>query len=147
MLSSDNLQVGSYVTIPNGKMPPSDHSNVTPIAGNWLMPNAYHNEGILSYSVRRGVGNGQCVAYAKSASGLTQYSGNAITWTRYVNSQTPQKGAVVVLNVGKYGHLAVVTNITDKTITVSEQNFIGRYIIDSRNLNINDSDILGYVTH
>lgn len=93
---------------------------------------------------RKGVGNGQCVAYARHASGL-KHRGNAIEWKKFINSRIPKKGSVVVLNYGKLGHVAVVEAVSGGTITVSEQNYYGPYIINRRNISRNDPHILGYV--
>lgn len=94
---------------------------------------------------KKGVGNGQCVAYAKYASGLN-YSGDAIKWKKYINSKTPQKGAVVVLSSGKYGHVAVVKEIKGDKIILTEQNIKGLYVISTRTISAKDPKILGYVT-
>lgn len=118
--------------------------------GRYLMITAAILLGIVSFGLSaksasaKGVGNGQCVAYARYASGINYY-GNAITWKRHINSHAPVKGAVVVLNYGKYGHLAVVTAVGANTITVSEQNYKGKYVISSRVLSKHDPKILGYV--
>lgn len=95
---------------------------------------------------KKGVGNGQCVAFAKWAAGLPGCRGNAIEWTKYINSNEPKEGAVAVFDYGRYGHVAVVTDVKEDAITVKEQNYYGPYIISSRKLDKTDPHILGYVT-
>jgi hypothetical protein len=93
---------------------------------------------------KQGIGNGWCVDYARYVTGL-KYNGNAYLWESYINSDIPNIGSIVVLNEGAIGHLAVVIKIDNDTITISEQNYIGRYIISQRELPLNYKNIVGYV--
>jgi hypothetical protein len=90
------------------------------------------------------VGDGWCVSFVQ-AHGFEKYTGDAKDWVKYVNSKTPEIGAVVVLNESPLGHLAIVTSFTETTIDIVEQNYKHAYVINYRTLPINYSKILGYV--
>ena len=87
---------------------------------------------------------GQCVNFAKYVTKL-EYNGNASEWNKYINSETPQIGSIVVMHVGRFGHLGVVIKIEDDTITVRSRNWRGLWIISDDIFNIDDDRIVGYV--
>lgn len=89
------------------------------------------------------IGDGYCVAFVQ-AHGFSQYRGNAWQWKEYINSQAPKPGEVVVLNEGTMGHVALVISTGDK-ITIMEQNYVARYIVSQRELNLNDPSIIGFI--
>lgn len=88
--------------------------------------------------------NGTCVPYVKVLSGKP-YSGNAIEWTKFINSSRPSLGAVVVFDVGRYGHLAVVVRLYEDYMIVSERNYYGLWIVNERRVEFSDPTILGYI--
>ena len=71
---------------------------------------------------------GQCVGFVKYITNL-KYRGNASEWDKYINSEIPYINSVVVMNVGRFGHLGVVTKIEDDTITIRSRNWLGLWII------------------
>jgi hypothetical protein len=91
-----------------------------------------------------GVGNGWCVDYARAMTGI-EHNGNAWYWKNYINSSAPAIGSIAVMAEGPVGHLSVVKEVNEETIILSEQNYIGRYIISSREVDINYGAIIGYV--
>ncbi len=68
---------------------------------------------------------GNCVLYARCRVprlpfGLTTYQDKA----RIINSRTPGVGSVAIMNVGAWGHVAVVEAVNHNgTITVREANY------------------------
>jgi LysM repeat protein len=90
------------------------------------------------------VGDGQCVAFVR-AHGFSTMSGNANTWKRYINTPSPATGGVVVLRGGRYGHVALVTAVKSNSIQIVEQNYYGPYIIDHREIPLNDRSIVGFI--
>lgn len=98
-----------------------------------------------------GVGNGSCVPYARHKTGI-QLFGAARTFLNqadkagYATSTLPAKGGIVVTNESRAGHVAVVENVTEDSIIVSEQNYDGLYIISSRIISLDDPIIRGYIS-
>lgn len=98
-----------------------------------------------------GVGNGSCVPYARHKTGI-QIFGAARTFLAqapklgYATSTIPAKGGIIVTNESRAGHVAVVEEVTDKTIKISEQNYDGLYIISSRIISLDDPIIQGYIS-
>ncbi len=99
----------------------------------------------LPKRVKKGIGNGQCVQYAEYVTGIYR-RGNANVWTKYINSTEPVIGSIVVLNEGSIGHLAAVKDIKGDSILITEQNYLGKYIISERLFSASYLNILGYVT-
>lgn len=82
-----------------------------------------------------------CVLYAKTLTGYEKSIGLAKNWP--INNQTPQIGAVVILNESYLGHVAVVEAVFENTIVITEANYIPCKV-GSRELNKNDKNIRGY---
>jgi len=95
-------------------------------------------------------GNGSCMPYARSRSGLP-ISGSACTILNRLDDyglsyrEEPAVGTVVVTSEGPCGHVAVVEEIKEKTIVISEQNYKGLYVVSERELAIDSELIQGYV--
>jgi surface antigen len=89
-----------------------------------------------------GYSNLQCVQYAqKRGLGVSGY-GNARNYP--TNSSSARIGGVVKTSESSAGHLAVVVDKTDSTITIEEANY-RRGHITRRTLSINDPRIMGYI--
>ena len=88
--------------------------------------------------------NGQCVEFIK-VNGFEGYRGNAQEWAKYINTDKPSIGDVVVLNEGRWGHLALITGF-DTGIIVTEQNYKGLYIVSTRSIEWNYKGIVGFIT-
>lgn len=89
---------------------------------------------------------GQCVNWVKYITGLN-YPGNAKDWVQYINSDKPVVGSVVVLNVGKWGHIGVVVKVEGNTVTVRSRNWLGLYIVSDDEFDINDNRLTGYIVY
>ncbi|MCD6471353.1 LysM peptidoglycan-binding domain-containing protein [bacterium] len=68
----------------------------------------------------------------------------------YATGKTPKVGAIVSLRergwrARLYGHVAYVEEVGSDTITISEMNFKGAWIVDKRTLKKNDYRIIGYI--
>lgn len=84
---------------------------------------------------------GNCTWYVKSKRpDLPNSLGNANTW--YIRAKAlgvptgviPRVGSVAVDEGGKLGHVMYVTAVGNGTITVSEMNYEGLYIVSTRTL-------------
>lgn len=82
-----------------------------------------------------------CVVYAKALTGYTAPVGAARNWP--VNSLVPHVGDVVVMNIGPYGHTAVITAVYDGKIDIVEANFLS-CTVTHRTLSAYDKDITGF---
>lgn len=83
-----------------------------------------------------------CVLFAKAYTGINPGSvGLAKYWP--VNSPFPVTGAIVVFAGGYTGHVAVVTQVTDTTISLIESNY-SRCAITTRTILKTQTNILGY---
>lgn len=94
--------------------------------------------------------NGQCVNFVKYLIGYTNgYSGNAKEWIKYINSEIPSVGSVVVfekfVNPSQLGHLAVVKEVKRNQIKIIERNYGQLYLVNERWIDINDPMISGYI--
>jgi hypothetical protein len=60
-------------------------------------------------------------------------------------AQNPQVGDVLIFNIGKNGHAAVVTQVNNGKVTVTESNYKLDGKVGTRTLNVNDPTIYGAV--
>jgi len=94
-------------------------------------------------------GNGSCVPYARAKTGiqLTGWAGTLLERADeagYATSTIPAQGGMVITNESN-GHVAVVEEVKEDTIIISEQNYTGPYIISVREISLNDPRIQGYI--
>lgn len=91
---------------------------------------------------------GQCVVYVKYALRklAPELSGNAIAWKDYINSEKPIVGSVVVMKVGKWGHLGIVVKVNDNSVVVRSRNWRGLWVISDDEFELSDERLLGYIT-
>ena len=94
-------------------------------------------------------GNGSCVPYARSKTGinLSGWAGTFLTQAEekgYATSTIPSKNGMLITS-NSNGHVAVVEDITEDSIIISEQNYLGPYIISTRELKFDDPTIRGYI--
>lgn len=89
---------------------------------------------------------GQCVNYVKYVTGV-EYSGNANTWEQYINSDSPIIGSIVVIKIGRFGHLGIVVKMRDESIVVRSRNYEGLWIISDNSFELNDIRIIGYINY
>ena len=88
--------------------------------------------------------NGQCINFARALTGRYDIRGDAIEWKSKVNAKEPELGAVIVFS---YGHVGVVfrINYATHTIWIVERNYVGKWIVNERELKMDREDIVGYV--
>ena len=96
-----------------------------------------------------GYGNGQCVPYARAKTGiqLTGWAGSLLKRAAeagYTTSVMPAQGGMVITTESN-GHVAVVEEVKEDTIVISEQNYAGRYIVSTREISLDDPIIQGYI--
>lgn len=91
---------------------------------------------------------GQCVGFVKYALSelAPELSGNAIEWEKYINTDEPVVGSVVVIKVGKWWHVGVVVSETEDKITVRSRNWRGKWIISDDEFDRADERLAGYIT-
>ncbi len=126
------LQTGNELMVPNGELS-------GPIPSVKLA-----NKGSRGSGIYVSVGDGQCVPFVQ-AHGFSNLHGNAYQWAEYINSKAPVIGGVAVLKGGRYGHVALITAIKPDSVQVVEQNYYGAYIIDHREISLNDRSIVGFI--
>ena len=97
----------------------------------------------------RSYGNGSCVPYARYKTGI-QLTGWAATFLErasalgYATSTIPAQGGMVITDESR-GHVAVVEEVKEDTIFISEQNYKGLHIVSTRELSLSDPRILVYI--
>lgn len=97
---------------------------------------------------------GQCTYWA-AYNHRVSWSGNAADWFGSAaaegvrTSSSPSVGAVVVWGAGAgysvYGHVAVVVGVNQSTFTVSEMNYVGLGVVDTRVVAWPGRDIEGFI--
>mgnify|MGYP001614107908 CR=1 FL=1 len=89
---------------------------------------------------------GQCVIWARYATGIN-IRGNAITWRYYINSQTPEIGSVVVIKIGRLGHIGKVVgkDLENNKVWIQSRNWRGLWIVSTDVFAADDVRILGYI--
>lgn len=97
---------------------------------------------------------GQCTYYVATIYNIPGNWGNADTWYQsaraagYATTSKPTAGAVVVWGSGGgysvYGHVGVVQSVQGGTFTVTEMNFYGVGIVDSRS-GVSMADVEGFI--
>ena len=90
-------------------------------------------------------GNGQCVAFLK-ANGFEGFKGNAHKWKKYINSDIGWVGSAVLLDEGKFQHLALIIG-TEDGYNLVEQNYEGLYIVSERTIPFNYPRIVGFISN
>ena len=91
------------------------------------------------------VGNGECVAFLQ-AHGFEGFRGNAYEWKKYVNSDIGWVGSAVLLDEGKYQHLALIIGI-DGGYNLMEQNYEGLYVVSERTIPFDYPLIVGFINN
>lgn len=87
---------------------------------------------------------GQCVNWVKYHTKL-QIIGNAIAWADYVNSTKPLIGSVIVLDIGRHGHVGIVIDYDNESVTYRSRNQNGLWVISDTKIDKNSSEIVGYI--
>ncbi len=95
---------------------------------------------------------GWCTYYVASRTNVP-WTGNAGEWLtqaedyHYNTGGEPQTGAILVENVGRLGHVALVESVnrSNHTFTISEMNYKGFGIVSERTLPFNYGAIKGFI--
>ncbi len=101
---------------------------------------------IVNYKV---YGNGTCVPYARHKTGIQLFGWAGTLLDRaeaagYSVSDLPAIGGMVITDESN-GHVAVVEEVTNESIIVSEQNYKGLHIVSTREISLDSSKIKGYI--
>ena len=91
------------------------------------------------------VGDGQCVAFVQ-AHGFEGFRGNAYQWKKYINSDIGWAGSAVLLDEGKYQHLALIVG-TNEGYNLIEQNYEGLYVVSERTIPFDYGKIVGFISN
>lgn len=83
-----------------------------------------------------------CVTFARQITGFTGKVGAAKNWP--VNSYEANVGSVVKTNESNYGHVAIITGITETEIILNEANYVTCKHTIGRKLPINSPLIVGF---
>ncbi|MFN3301450.1 MAG: LysM peptidoglycan-binding domain-containing protein [Patescibacteria group bacterium] len=148
-LEEEPLKVGDVIIIPEGKIPPPPPR-----------PRIYKSQDKIWLTKEEGKRRqgtncrdfypGQCTWYVAQRYCIT-FSGHAKSWLAnaaragYKIGNTPQVGAIISLKETWYGHVGIVEEVKENTIVISEMNHLGPWIVNKRELNINDWRINGYI--
>ena len=93
---------------------------------------------------------GQCTWYVANMRNIP-WMGNAIEWwpnaraAGFAEGQTPQVGAIMVTSESGYGHVALVTAVNGSSWTVTEMNYNGPFVTDSRTLSPGQTPLVGFI--
>jgi surface antigen len=93
---------------------------------------------------------GQCTWYVASKV-YVPWLGNARDWWPnartygYAEGQTPQVGAIMVSNDSVWGHVSLVTAVDSTGWTVTEMNYQGPYVVDSRHVTPATANLIGFI--
>ena len=132
-ISDDSINVAVATSQPI--IPKHNLNKILPTSKRIILP--------LDYDSRTA---GQCVSYVKYITGV-EYNGNAIEWNGYINSEKPEVGSIVVMQVGRWGHLGIVIEIKGDKIVVRSRNWMKLWQISDDEFDINDIRILGYIRY
>lgn len=94
---------------------------------------------------------GYCTWYVASQRNVPGSWGNAGQWlysaqtSGYATGNIPQIGAIIVTSESGWGHVGIVESIQDNQITISEMNYLGWGIVNTRDINSNSAIINGFI--
>jgi surface antigen len=94
---------------------------------------------------------GYCTWYVANNKEVPAGWGDAKNW--YSNAEKdgyevgyePRKGAIIVTRESRWGHTGIVEGVDGKMVTISEMNFVGRYIVSERTVDINSIPLVGFI--
>ena len=104
---------------------------------------------------------GECTSWAAAlwpghhGRGVT-WSGDAWEWYRnaaaagYAVASTPSVGAIAVFGRtagtgGQWGHVAVVLAVSTTGMVITEMNWAGRFVVDTRTVALDDPTLTGFI--
>lgn len=93
----------------------------------------------------KGQWGGQCVIFVRNFLNTTKAVVPSVAKKTQTDSQSPQIGDIIKTNESVYGHVAIVIDYTDTTVTILESNVpMGSERIGTRTLPLTSPKILGY---
>jgi len=94
---------------------------------------------------------GYCTWYVATVKNVPSFWGNAGQWlysatnSGYATGQEPANGAIIVTNESGWGHVGIVESVGNGTITISEMNYSGWGVVNTREINIGNPVIQGFI--
>lgn len=107
--------------------------------------NSYSGGGANSYPY------GYCTYYAAARRGVPGNWGNAGQWlgnaarSGYATGDLPAPGAIMVSSESWWGHVGIVESVNGNSFTISEMNYMGWGVTNTRTLNVNDGVVKGFI--
>ena len=151
----DLIQPGVTIKIPPEGWEPSAKEIA---AKNKTAAKTAKTTGTKGISIRGGSGSkyngypyGYCTYYAATRRAIPSSWGNAGQWLSsakragYATGGEPVPGAIVVTRESWWGHVAYVESVSGGSFTVSEMNYNGWGVINTRTISVNDGAIKGFV--
>jgi len=147
-----DIYAGDVLIIPNGVLPPPPPPQ----------PRRYAQSAdkiqVLSGQISREASGanchkfipGQCTWYVAQKRCIP-WTGHAKHWIQnaramgYAIGDQPALGAVIAIRESWYGHVGYVEDFDEKTVTFTEMNHLGPWIVTRRTLQRNDWRIIGYI--
>jgi len=150
-LEKELLRVGDIIIIPEGKIPPPPPT--PPVFRGLTRDKTWLAE--MGEKKRQGIGcrdfyPGQCTWYVAQKYCIP-WSGHAKSWLTnarnfgYEIGKEPKVGSIISLRETWYGHVAIVEEVKDNSIIISEMNHLGPWRVNRREIKINDPRINGYI--
>lgn len=148
---AEDIEPGQLVMCPDGELPAPPKPKVT--------TPTKRSVGVAYADIPDEAGSthlfakGNCTWYVARKFHVT-WGGDAKYWLKnaaeagFRTGLVPQAGAVVVTSEnGKHGHVAIVTEVNHAkgTMTISEMNYKGLGIVDSRELPLKDGVVRGFI--
>ncbi len=100
--------------------------------------------------VANGFPYGYCTYYVASQRPIP-WRGNAGTWLSgaraagFATGSVPKVGAIVVTSESAWGHVGMVTGVSESEVTITEMNYIGFGVVSTRTVPISYGAIKGYI--
>ena len=151
LVSDAPLPAGTYLQVPVGDAPDGALNSQVFVPATPGVPAAIPDPSTGS----DGFAYGQCTWYVASRRNLSRWGGNARDWWWAAKpfrpeGRVPVEGAILVENVGWWGHVAYVEHVNvDGSFVISEMNWYGDGggwgRVDHRLVDANDPGILGFI--
>ncbi len=154
--ANGRLEQGQEIIIPGAEkdIPEPEPEPIIPETSIFT-PRQYAGTSGKNVENRHGKANtfpyGYCTWYVAQQKYIP-WRGNAGAWlynaksAGYATGSKPKVGAIVVTtDSAHYGHVALVTNVRDNSITVKEMNYDAWGVVNTRTIEIKDRRIRGYI--
>lgn len=156
--ANGNVESGMEIVIPGGeKELPKQETSPTPLIEKrtYIATNDLGGGSKTTVAKSHGMSNtfpyGYCTWFVAQKR-YVPWRGNAGAWLYnakamgYKTGKSPQAGSIVVTTDNTYyGHVALVTKVSDGTITISEMNYKGWGKTSTRTVSTSDRKIRGYI--